>query len=199
MQINLSILLFPGVIFHEFSHYVACKLLGIKVMKVKWFSTSEAYVVHAVPNAWKATIITIAPFLLGNAFGIFLFISANDLLASFNPLSILFYWFAISIVYFSFPSDQDAKNAFGSIVGMYKRKLFGSTPLPKKLIFAISIPFIFIPVVFILGFLLLFSYSSFMRAIWLIIAIAFSLNPAALFELFILINSLIFALVNLFI
>ena len=44
-------LFFPGVVFHELSHYIACLAVGVKVQSVKLFGASEAFVEHGPAGA----------------------------------------------------------------------------------------------------------------------------------------------------
>jgi len=172
MNFNIDSLFFPGMIFHELSHYIACLLCGVKIHKVKWVGKYEAYVVHDDVGPLQSTIISIAPFFLGNYFAFELILLANHLLTTINPIIILYYWLAISLAYYSFPSDQDAKNAFISLKKHYKKKIFGKSTLTTKIIYLILAPIIFIPTMAILGFMLIFSYLFALRLIWVIVVIA---------------------------
>ncbi len=126
--------LFPGIVFHEFSHYLACLLFGVRIKSVKWFGEDEAYVLHAVPKPVPSLFIALAPFLLGNALAFLLLETAQSQLAAFNPLALLFYWFAVSLAFYSFPSDQDGQNAFENVLKSYRTLFSGPTPLPFKLL-----------------------------------------------------------------
>lgn len=166
---------FPGVVVHELSHYLACVLTGTKVFRVKFFSLSgPAYVVHARPSAWQGVVISIAPFLIGTIFSFILLSTANAMIGVQNLLVALFYWLAISILYFSFPSYTDAKNAFNSLIRFYEKKLFGKNSLISKIVWTITLPFLFLPSVLIVGLLLVFDYSPFLRMLWVLFFILFN-------------------------
>ncbi len=180
MKANL--IFFPGMIFHEFSHLIACVLFGVKVRKVKFLGFQEAYVVHEQPNALKSIIITLAPFILGNWVAFYFFSYAFELLFLSNFIGFIFLWLALSLALYSFPSDEDAKNTFDSFqrfysVNLVKRNLF------IKLLLIISIPFVFVPLFVVLGFMLIFNRSSTLRFLWLLCLFVFSFNQAYAFEL----------------
>jgi len=171
---------FPGIVFHELSHVIACGLCGVSVSQVKWFGTDEAYVQHAKPNAWQGLVISIAPFLLGNLIGIALLQSAQNLVSSDVLLSIVLVWLGISLVLYSFPSKQDASNAFSSFTDFYKRHVIDKGSLLTRLVWLLTFPIFFVPVVIILGFILLFDAAFILRILWVIAVVAFSMNGIAL-------------------
>lgn len=179
-SISLNLLFFPGMILHEFSHFVACAFLGVKVSRLKLFGVKEAFVEHAKPNAWQSVAITLAPFFLCNLLSFLLFNYANELVGAQNILSILAYWLALSLALFSFPSKQDALNAFNSFIDFYKEKLFGKDSLLEKLIWLAAFPFLFVPLVLVLGTMLAFDYSVSLRFIWAVAIFVFSFEPQLL-------------------
>jgi hypothetical protein len=179
-KMPLHFLFFPGMVFHELSHYFACILCGVKVSKVKLFGSSEAFIEHAKPNAWQAVLITLAPFVFGNIAGFFLFSNAIDLANSLNVLSFVFFWLGFSLALFSFPSKQDAINAFSSFIDFYKESVFGKTGLLEKLFWIVLFPFLFAPLVLLLGTMAAFDYSIGLRFLWAIVLFVFSFDKALL-------------------
>lgn len=166
---------FPGVVLHELSHYVACILTGVKVFRVKFFSLrGPAYVVHARPNVWQGIIISTAPFFIGAAFGIWLLTNGNSLIGVQNLLSIFFYWLGISVLYFSFPSSADARNAFNGLIGFYGHKIFGKNSVFSKFFWTLTLPFIFLPFIAVVGILLLFNFSPILRSLWVLFCVILS-------------------------
>jgi len=166
---------FPGVVLHEFAHYIACVLTGVRVFKVKFFSfKGPAYVVHARPNVLQGIIISIAPFFLGSAFGYWLLLSANSMFGVQNAAVVFFYWLAISILFFSFPSRADARNAFNSLIGFYERKIFGHNSILSKLAWTITLPIIFLPCILAIGILLVFNFSPILRMLWVFFMVLLS-------------------------
>ena len=163
------LLFFPGVILHELSHYFACLLVGVRVFEAKFFGFGTAYVKHARPMLLQSVIITIAPFILCNLIGILAFSEAKLLLSDYFQFSILLYWLGISAVYFSFPSDQDAKNSFHSFVNFFERKIL-SGGIFSRLCWLVLMPFIFIPIAVILAMIVFFNYLFFLRLLWLLFA-----------------------------
>ncbi len=182
------VLFFPGMIFHEVSHYLACLLFGVRVRRVKFFGFTEAYVIHEQPDAFRAIIITLAPFILGTWFAWILIEFGLKILRSLNPFGFLFYWFALSLLFYSFPSLEDSKNAFNSFTRFYGKRLFGRGSIFGKLLWFITFPFIFIPFVIILGVMLAFNYSRILRILWVIFILVLSFNPMYVADFFSLIN-----------
>ncbi|MFH1663939.1 MAG: hypothetical protein ABH986_03975 [archaeon] len=177
-----SFIFFPGMIFHEFSHLVACLLFGVKVMKVKFLGLNEAYVVHEQPNALKSIMITVAPFILGNLVALSFFSYAFTLLFFSNALGFVFLWLGLSVVYYCFPSDQDAKNTFNSFKDFYSKNLVKRN-LFVKLILIVSIPFVFIPLFVLLGLMMLFNQSYKLRLLWILFVFVIAFNEPYAFEL----------------
>ncbi|MEW6295463.1 MAG: M50 family metallopeptidase [Candidatus Diapherotrites archaeon] len=175
-KISFHWVFFPGMIFHELSHYTACLFLGVKVRKVKLFGVEEAFVVHDKPNAWKAVIIALAPFILGSFFALIFIAFGFSLLAVLNPFGLIFVWFALALVFYSFPSLHDSKNAFDSVAEFYSKNIFKGN-LFKRLFWLITLPFVFIPLILVLGIMLAFNYSSKLRLLWIVLILVFSLYP----------------------
>ena len=169
-------LLFPGVIFHELSHYLACVFFGVKVYSTRLFDSNEAYIQHAKPNAWQAFAISIAPFVVNNFLGVWLLLFANDLLVSKNLVALLFYWLAISFIFHSFPSDTDAMNSFNAAKGSFLKRINRGS-IFSRLAWLVVTPFIFIPVLLITGLLLVFDKSNFLKAGWLFVVFWTALQP----------------------
>ena len=176
--------LFPGMVFHELSHYIACIFCGVKVRKVKFFGTEEAYVAHEQPNAWKSIIITLAPFVLGNFFALLLLNAANEMLSEFNIFVIIYYWFAFALILYSFPSIQDAKNSFSTLINFYSKAILRGKKASMRIFWLITFPFVFIPLVLLLGLMLLFNYAFAFRIIWLAFVLLSAYNPGIIAALF---------------
>ena len=184
-----NFLFFPGMIFHEFSHMIACYLTGVKVKKVKFFGLNEAYVIHENPDALRSIIITLAPFILGNWIAFYFFTSSFNQLGNSNPLGFVLLWLGFSLAHYSFPSFQDAKNTFNSFKDFYTFRLVKGNLL-LRLIVLISIPFVFIPLFIVLGLMLLFNYFYFLRLLWIAFIFLFSFNQSSALTLM---NSFIYS------
>lgn len=102
-----ELIMFPGVLFHELAHYLACLLVGVKVTR---FNVSirhqSGFVQHTVPNSiTKSIFIAIAPGLLA-------LLAAFLLIQYYSPsnyLDLLKYVLIFIILYNSFPSKEDTK------------------------------------------------------------------------------------------
>ncbi|MDO8625408.1 MAG: metalloprotease family protein [Candidatus Diapherotrites archaeon] len=174
------IIFFPGIVFHELSHVVACAITGVKVHKVKWFGTDEAFVQHAKPNAWQGLVISIAPFLLGNFIAFELLLFGHAIAAANALLALVIYWFALSLLLYAFPSKTDAMNAFSAFTDFYRRHVIEKGSLATRFFWLLTFPFFFVPVIVLLGLILLFDSAFVLRGIWVLLVLAASLAPAAL-------------------
>ena len=198
-QIPWQLLLFPGVILHEFSHYLACILVGVKVRDVKFWSRTEAFVAHDQPATWKSVVITASPFLIGNFLALEILSMANELFYTFSLLSLLYFWLAISFVYFSFPSRADASNSFNSFISFYKIHILEKGSIFSRLFWLLSFPFLFIPFIFLLGVILIFDSSEAMRWIWSIAVLLFSVQPSLIYLLSHFVNYFLVKIAQIFI
>ena len=179
MNFNPAIVFFPGMILHELSHYLACIFLNVRVHRVKLFDVQSAFVVHEKPNAWKAVLITLAPFFLNTFLGLEIFGIAFGFLDSNFLFSLFFLWLGVSLIYFSFPSLQDAKNAFDSSIEFYDDRIFKKGSLLQKIFWLFTFPFIFIPLILILAVMLAFHFSFALRILWIIFILFFSFDPSS--------------------
>jgi len=98
-----EILLFPGVVFHEISHYLMCLIMGVKVKKVK-ISFYGGSVEHVVPKSIiESILISIAPCVFAISFSVVLI---NIFLE--NPLyELVKFYFVFVMLYVSTPSKAD--------------------------------------------------------------------------------------------
>ncbi len=112
-SINLNYVFFPGLIAHEFAHYIGCVLAGAKVVEVVWWSKEGGHVLHYRPKPINGAIISLAPFIFNNVIAI---ISYAQAISSFNSGSILyaalFLWLGFSFAVYSIPSIIDMKVSF---------------------------------------------------------------------------------------
>ncbi|MBN2367670.1 M50 family metallopeptidase [Candidatus Woesearchaeota archaeon] len=108
----IALVTFPGVIFHELGHAVFCRLTGLKVKEVCYFSTVDfsGYVIHEkVKNYTQSFLITAGPSILGTIASLASYLLAR--FTRFGPfVNLLFVWIGISAAMHSFPSDSDGKN-----------------------------------------------------------------------------------------
>jgi len=118
--IIVSALTFPGVMAHEFSHVVACKLTKTPVSKVCYFrfGNPAGYVIHQEqPNPWRNILIGIGPFIFNSLLSVLLgsIVVITVVHGAFELYDILIIWLALSIGMHSFPSVQDAKNIWKNV------------------------------------------------------------------------------------
>ena len=109
----ISLLTFPGVILHEFSHKLFCNLFHVPVYRVKYFQigTSEAgYVQHGEPRTFAQTFwISTGPLVINSLCAVILAgLSIQARGDSF--LQYLIVWLSASAGMHAFPSSHDAEH-----------------------------------------------------------------------------------------
>ena len=121
----VSLLSFMGVIVHEWAHQIACRVFGVRVLSVKYFSLSGGHVIHDKVSQPLASIcIALAPLVVNTTVAII----CGCILAAMSywqidsaPLKILIIYLGITIGMHAFPSKQDIAN-FADLVAELKRK-----------------------------------------------------------------------------
>lgn len=131
---NYQLLVFPGVLVHEFSHALGCLVSGAKIIEISLFSSKGSYVKHEKPRVplLGSFIISFAPIAGGIAFlwgiaGLLNFIlpllESSSLFERVRGLVHftvanwdrwmfwLFVYITISVVICLVPSRQDLKNS----------------------------------------------------------------------------------------
>ena len=132
-----SIFYMPGVIIHEFSHYLFCIIFKAKVIKVCYynFNDSSGYVLHERPkHLYQNVLISIAPFFLNSLLGgLIAYPTVIDKvsitgLANLNWQDVLRIIISISIGMKAIPSKGDGLSLWGSIADSNENfllKIFG--------------------------------------------------------------------------
>lgn len=137
----LYIITFPGVVFHEFSHYLTCRLLGIRIKEVKFFKLGHVlgYVKHdEVKSFAKNFLIIIAPFF-GNSLVSILCFSIILFLKPEFWISVFFFWLGMSSAMHAAPSNPDAQILWYQTKVEIKRKnYFAAIGYPVSWIILIS-------------------------------------------------------------
>jgi hypothetical protein len=134
---TLQVLFAPGVIVHEFAHYLTCKLLRIPVYEVRLFSfgATAGYVEHAVPKSYtKRLLVALAPFVVNLAVATAAFWTGAQLTGPVVavPLAV-----GVVVVAHSLPSSTDARTLFPHSTLGYLYPLFLlSVPLILALLLA---------------------------------------------------------------
>ena len=112
-----SIFYIPGVVTHEMSHHIFCKMFNVKVIKVCYynFKDSSGYVRHERPkHLYQDVLIAIAPFFLNTFIGSL--VAYPTIINKFSTLGLLsLNWpdilriiISISICIQAIPSKSDA-------------------------------------------------------------------------------------------
>ena len=83
------LLLLPGIVLHELSHYYFCRLVGATVHEVCFFSFGypAGYVIHTAPKRFRAhCVIVLGPLLINSTVAIALFCAAIVTFREIAPL-----------------------------------------------------------------------------------------------------------------
>lgn len=180
-----NLLFFPGVIFHEFSHFLMCYLLGVRVVGVKWWGLKHAYVVHEkTDKVYKTVLLTIAPFLISNAIALELMILVVGI--NTNPFnsqaSLFFFWLAASLAFHSFPSMQDAKNSMKCMSDHFRQNFAKHWKGPQKAVlkalgYTLLLVFVYVPISAILGMMVVLNYflPAILAWVWVVYTIGLSI------------------------
>jgi len=111
----ISLITFPGIIIHEWSHKKFCNWTGVRVEKVVYYHFSfnggpAGYVIHDEPKNYVQTFwISIGPLVINSLVTIIFAIFASMFITSSNMWLFLM-WFAVSAGVNAFPSNHDMKN-----------------------------------------------------------------------------------------
>ena len=114
----ISILTFPGIIVHEFSHMFFCKLRKVAVLDVCYFKVGNpaGYVIHESTSNFTTTfLVSMGPFFINTLFCLLICLPAYMPIQFFelsHPLSYFLIWLGVSIGMHAIPSNQDANNVF---------------------------------------------------------------------------------------
>lgn len=153
MRTLLSYFLLPGIIAHEFSHYLACVLSGLPVSKVNWFGP-DPHVEHAASPDFRTVLVALAP-LFGNGLGgLFAWNVALPLIGAGSAWGWVWLWVAITLLLLAFPSRPDIANAMAglSLAGKHAWK-------NKRLGKGLSVALLAIPLYVLFGLLLIVDFA----------------------------------------
>lgn len=117
----LRLLLYPGIIIHEFCHVLACIFLGAKISKVS-FGIETSYVKHDKVTPVKMALIALCPFYLGFLISVlFLFLINKTPFLEWWVFFVMNY-FVFAILFYSIPSKQDMQNITSAISEQIKKE-----------------------------------------------------------------------------
>ena len=109
------LLLFPGIIFHELSHTIACLITLTRIKSLKLFSKTGGFVIHDKPRFLAISFfISAAPIISGTLVIYFSirYLHSNSISSMINVSSIFLLYLLSSILITMLPSKQDILNAF---------------------------------------------------------------------------------------
>lgn len=108
----IPLVLAPGVVIHEFAHYVVCKLLNVRVADVVFFrfGNPAGYVRHQLPKSYtKRILISTAPLAVNTTVAVGAFWWSTRTVVSSSILAI---YLGVVVIAASLPSTIDAKSLF---------------------------------------------------------------------------------------
>ncbi|MCK4327055.1 MAG: hypothetical protein KAW41_01110 [Candidatus Diapherotrites archaeon] len=152
-SLNWNIVLFPGVVFHELSHFVMSIFMGSRVTGGRFWGEKEAAITHEEVPGIRGYLISSAPFLFGTlAVILFLYLAKTGTvgLSYRSPWQswfqvLVLYYLALSIAAHCFPSSRDASNAMHNLSSFYSRKASMQDGVVQGVFWLLTVPFIFFP------------------------------------------------------
>ncbi len=128
----VSLITFPGVILHEWSHKFICERVAIPVHKVCYFRLGNpvGYVIHGdVESFSKMFLITMAPFVINTTLAVVIF-SLAFIMPSRNTLYFALCWLGISLAMHSLPSTDDFNNLLQNARQQWRHNFAALLALP---------------------------------------------------------------------
>ena len=119
--IVIQFLTFPGVIIHELSHAIFCRLCNLAILEICYFRNGNpaGYVIHEKPiKAYQNIWISIGPFIVNTILGAVIAMPAAIPVFTFSsgsPLDYVLIWLGVSIAMHAFPSTGDAQSLWSAI------------------------------------------------------------------------------------
>lgn len=107
----ISYFTFPGIMFHQLSHKIACHLFEVRIIKINYFDRDgDGYIMYEIPSRFSAVFfVSLAPLFLNSATALALGLIIGVVPeSSFIVLPLL--WLAISIGYYSIPDMNEGNN-----------------------------------------------------------------------------------------
>lgn len=119
----IALVTFPGVIVHEFAHYLFCRIFRVAVFEVCFLRVGNpaGYVIHEHPRfAWQSVMIGVGPFFVNTITGAIIGLPAACAVFEFgshDPFQYILLYIGISIAMHSFPSVGDASSIWETLWG----------------------------------------------------------------------------------
>lgn len=117
----ISLLSFPGVMLHEWSHQFFCHRFRVPVLKVVYFRFGNpmGYVIHAEADSLSAAFwIGIGPLIINSLFALAL---GQVSLYFHNWTNYTLLWLSFSFAFHALPSIQDASNILAKNHSLLRR------------------------------------------------------------------------------
>lgn len=108
----VTLLLAPGLIAHEYAHYIACRILGVPTHRSPSVNLigGVAYVDHArIESFGSELLVAVAPFVLNSCLAVLAFCFAAVLPAVLTEIVV---WIGVCLSLTAVPSDSDTARLF---------------------------------------------------------------------------------------
>jgi hypothetical protein len=176
-SLNWNIVLFPGVVFHELSHFIASLLLGSRVTESRFWGEKEASIVHEEAPGIRGYLISSAPFLFGSLATVLFLLLAKSAARGLTYASpwqtwfqvIMLYYLGLSVAVHCFPSQKDAGNALNNLMSFYGRKLAMADGALQWAFWLATVPFILVPLYLSAAVMGVFSTVRNLGFLWFVI------------------------------
>jgi hypothetical protein len=119
----ITVLTFPGVIFHEIAHRFFCDIAGVPVYEIRYlrFGNPAGYVIHGeITSSRTAVLVALGPLILNTALCALLTFAAVIPMGILRVeetliLSSILMWLGLSIGMHAFPSTVDMSTFRASV------------------------------------------------------------------------------------
>lgn len=118
----------PGIVLHEFAHWLACRLLGVVVLDVAFFRLTgrPGYVEHGKPPTWWRTVaVALAPLLVNVIVAATALQYAVAIHGGVGPwpvaVGVGLVWVAASALVHAIPSLQDVRQVWTATLSHWTR------------------------------------------------------------------------------
>lgn len=118
----------PGIVLHEFAHWLACRLLGVVVLDVAFFRLTgrPGYVEHEKPPTWGRTVVVaLAPLLVNVLVAASTLQYAVSIHGGEGPgpvaVGVGLVWVSVSALVHAIPSLQDVRQVWAATLSHWSR------------------------------------------------------------------------------
>lgn len=118
----------PGIVVHEFAHWLACRLLGVAVLDVAFFRLTgrAGYVEHEKPPTWLRTVVVaLAPLFVNILVAAVVLQYAVSIHGGVGPRTVAvgigLVWLSLTALVHAVPSLQDVRQVWAATLAHWTR------------------------------------------------------------------------------